>query len=295
MGREHRRNKTLAGIDVSTYTAHELKAIVRDILAEKIHGITFSPYLEGQGPGTQISAAQIRARLSIIQPYVNWVRTFSCTEGNELIPRIAHELGLKTMVGVWLDDDHKHNAMELSNAIKVAGAGHADLLAVGNEVLLRDEMSAVQLIDYINQARQGAPGVPVGYVDAYFKFVNHPQVSDACDVIFANCYPFWEGYAAEHALVYIKEMYRLATVAAKGKPVVISETGWPNMGTPEREAVPSFENAIRYFINVYQWADDEEIDVIYFSAFDEAWKIAAEGDVGAYWGLWDKDGIPKYV
>ena len=114
-------------------------------------------------------------------------------------------------------------------------------------------------------------------------------------MILANCYPFWEGIAAEHALVYMKEMYRLATVAANGKPVIISETGWPNVGTPERGAVPSYANAIRYFINAYQWAEEEEIDIIYFSAFDEAWKIAIEGDVGAFWGLWDKDGALKYV
>ena len=74
----------------------------------------------------------------------------------------------------------------------------------------------------------------VGYVDAYFKFEDHPQVSDACDVIFANCYPFWEGYPAEHALVYMKDMYRRAVNAAKGKKVIISETGWPNLGTVAR-------------------------------------------------------------
>jgi exo-beta-1,3-glucanase (GH17 family) len=284
----------LAGIDIDAYTIDELQEIARDILEEKIYGIAFSPYLEGQGPGTQISAAQIRQRLSIVQPCVDLVRTFSCTEGNELIPKIAVELGLKTMVGVWLDDDHDHNALELNNAIEIARAGYADLLAVGNEVLLRNEMSDAELIDYIKRAKKGAPGVAVGYVDAYFEFVAHPQVSDVCDVIFANCYPYWEGIGAEHALVYMKEMYRLATVAARGKPVIISETGWPNIGTPERGAVPSFDNAIRYFINAYQWAEQEEIDIIYFSAFDEAWKIEKEGDVGAYWGLWDKDGNLKY-
>lgn len=295
MGKEHRWNKSLAGVDVSAYSIDELKALVRDILAEKIYGIAFSPYVEGQAPGTQLSASQIYQRLSIVQPYVSLVRTFSCTEGNELIPQIAAGLGLKTMVGVWLDDDHEHNAIELNNALEVARAGHADVLAIGNEVLLRNEMSEAELIGYIERARQGAPGVTIGYVDAYFKFVAHPQVSDACDVILANCYPFWEGIAAEHSLIYMKEMYRLAASAAKGKPVIISETGWPNIGTSERNAVPSFANAIRYFINAYQWADEEEIDIIYFSAFDEAWKIASEGDVGAYWGLWDKDGVPKYA
>lgn len=294
MGIAHRLNKTLSGIDVTAYTTDELKAFVRDILDEKIYGIAFSPYLEGQGPGSHISAAQIRERLRIIQPYVNWVRTFSCTDGNELIPAIAAEMGLKTLVGVWLDDDHAHNEIELARALEITRAGHADQLAIGNEVLLRDEMTESELIGYIKRAREGAPNVPVGYVDAYFKFLVHPQVSAACDIIFANCYPFWEGYPAEHALLYMKEMYRLATLAAQGKPVIISETGWPNLGTPEGDAMPSFENAMRYFINAYSWAEEEAIDIIYFAAFDEAWKTSAEGDVGAFWGLWDKDGNLKY-
>lgn len=287
--------KTLAGIDIAGYSIAELKELVRGILARKIHGIAFSPYVAGQGPGTQITAAQIRERLSIVQPYVDWVRTFSCTEGNELIPQIAVECGLKTIVGVWLNDDHDDNEIELKNAIEISRAGHADLLAVGNEVLLRDEMSESRLVDYIERARKGTPGVPVGYVDAYFKFVDHPQVTNACDVVFANCYPFWEGYPAEHSLVYMKDMYRRAVFAAKGKPVIISETGWPNLGTPVGGAVPSYENALRHFINAYQWAEEEGISIVYFSAFDEPWKTAGEGDVGAYWGLWDKDGNPKYV
>lgn len=296
MSNKYNNFRSLAGIDIANYTIDELKALVSGLLTQKIHGICFSPYVEGQGPGTQIGEAQIRERLEVIRPYVNWVRTFSCTKGNELIPRIAAECGLKTMVGVWLDEDREHNEIELHNALEVAQAGCADLLAVGNEVLLRDEMPEHELIDMIKRAQKGAPDVAVGYVDAYYLFENHPRVSDACDVIFANCYPFWEGYPAEHALVYMKDMYRRSVNVAQGKKVIISETGWPNLGSLTRgTAVPSFENAIRYFINAYQWAEQEGIDIFYFSAFDETWKIADEGDVGAYWGLWDKDGNLKYA
>lgn len=295
MSNQYYRYKSLAGINIANYTVDELKALVASLLEQKIHGVSFSPYTEGQGPSTQISEAQIRERMEIIRPYVKWIRSFSCTDGNELIPKVAKEMGLKTMVGVWIDGEEETNEEELANGIEVAQAGYVDLLAVGNEVLLRDEMGEDQLIEYMMRAKAGAAGVPVGYVDAYFKFVNHPRVSEACDVVFANCYPFWEGYPAEHALVYMKEMYRQAVYAAEGKRVVISETGWPNMGTAERGSVPSFENAIRYFINAYQWAEEEGIEIFYFSSFDETWKIEEEGDVGAYWGLWDKDGNLKYV
>ncbi|MFK8054317.1 MAG: glycosyl hydrolase family 17 protein [Woeseiaceae bacterium] len=295
MSNLYQRKLALAGIDFSGMGKQDLQRLVRELLETGIHGISFSPYIEGQGPGTQISEQQIRDRLSVISSHVRSVRSFSCTDGHELIPAIAKAEGLKTMVGAWLDDDREHNALEIENAIAVGQAGHADILAVGNEVLLRGEMTEDELIDYIETVKQACPGVPVGYVDAYFEFVDHPRVSDACDVILANCYPFWEGCPVEHALLYMKEMYRKAQYAAKGKPVIISETGWPNIGTPTDGAEPSYENAIRYFLNTFKWAEEDNIDVFYFSAFDEAWKVADEGDVGAYWGIWDSDGKPKYT
>ena len=294
MSNHYKRRLSLSGIDVSTLTAADLRNLVRKILESKIHGLSFSPYIEGQGPGTLITDAQIRQRLEIIVPYVRWIRSFSCTEGHELIPAIAREKGIKTMVGIWLDDDREHNELELANAIGIANEGHADILAVGNEVLLRGDLSEDELLDYMRRVKEGAPGVDVGYVDAYFKFVDHPRVTDACDVLLANCYPFWEGCPAEHALLYMKDMYRRVEGIANGKRVIVSETGWPNIGSAEGAAVPSFENAIKYFVDTCRWAEEEGIEIFYFSSFDESWKVGAEGDVGAYWGLWDKDGHPKF-
>ena len=294
-GSNYNHRMALSGLDLSGLSEKELNAIVRKILEDKIHGISFSPYITGQELGTIIGEAQIRERLSIILPYISSVRSFSCTEGNELIPAIAKENGLSTMVGVWLGDDLEKNEEELANGIKVGQAGHADILAIGNEVLLREDLSEDQLIDYINRAKAACPGVEVGYVDAYYEFTNHPRVTEACDVILANCYPFWEGCPAEYALLYMKEMYQQAKTAANGKRVVVSETGWSDRGTAFEGSQPGYENAVKYFINAYKWAEEQDIEIFYFSSFDEDWKVAAEGDVGAYWGLWDKDGNLKYA
>jgi exo-beta-1,3-glucanase (GH17 family) len=294
MSNYYKRRLSLAGIDVSNLSTDDLRALVRKILESKIHGLSFSPYIEGQGPKTIIEDAQIRDRLAVIEPYVRWIRSFSCTEGHELIPAIAKEKGLQTMVGVWLDDDREHNELEFENAIRIANEGHVDILAVGNEVLLRGDLTEDELLDYLRRAKEAAPGVDVGYVDAYFEFVDHPRITDACDVLLANCYPFWEGCPAEHALLYMKDMYRRVRSVANGKRVIVSETGWPNIGSAEGAAVPSFENAIKYFVDTCRWAEDEGVEIFYFSSFDESWKVGAEGDVGAYWGLWDKDGNPKY-
>lgn len=295
MTNTYKRKLSLSGVDVSGLSTDELRGLVRQILERRIHGLSFSPYTEGQGPGTVIDEDQIRQRLAVIEPHVRWIRTFSCTEGHELIPAIAREKGLKTLVGVWLDDDRKHNDLELANAIRLGKEGHVDILGVGNEVLLRGDLTEDELLDYIAQAKAALPDVEVGYVDAYFEFADHPRIADACDVLLANCYPFWEECPAEHALLYMKEMYRRAQSAAPGKRVIISETGWPNIGTAEGAAVPSLENAIKYFVDTFRWAETEGIEVFYFSSFDESWKVGTEGDVGAFWGIWDKDGLSKYT
>ncbi len=285
---------SLLGEDLSSNTPDELKALFRKYLENGLHGLCFSSYLEGQAPGSIIGMDQIRERMGIIKPYTRWIRTFSCTDGNELIPVVAKENGLKVMAGAWLGEDREKNEMEIENLVRVAKDGNADLLAVGNEVLYRDELNEEELLDYINRVKKLLPGAPVGYVDAYYEFINRPAITEACEVIFTNCYPFWEGCHIDYSLLYMKNMYYSVLQAAKGKRVVISETGWPNIGTAFEASEPSTVNALRYFINTQKWSLGENIEIMYFTSFDESWKIDAEGDVGAYWGLWDKDGKLKY-
>lgn len=286
---------SLAGGDFRKKTASDISMQFGEIFEGGVHGMCFSPYLEDQKPGDLITEEQIREKLKIIRPYTKWVRIFSSTDGNEQIAKIAHEYGLKTMVGAWIGKDQEVNEKEIKNVIKIAQAGYADIVAVGNEVMLREDISEEALINYINRVKKDIPGVPVGYVDAYYEFGDRPKISEVCDVILANCYPFWEGCALEHSLLYMKDMFARATKAANGKKVIISETGWPNIGTKFWGATPSRENAIKYFINTYNWAKEDNIEIFYFSTFDEAWKVEDEGDVGAYWGLWDKNGNQKYA
>lgn len=294
MSKSESRQSFLSGKDVSNLSKTEKDSAFLKILKNGIHGVSFSVYLEDQKPGSIVSKEQIESRMKIIQPYVKWVRSFSCIDGNENIPAIAHKYGLKTLVGAWLGSDKKKNENEIEGVIEAAREGNADIVAVGNEVLLRGDLTEEEVIKYIQKVKKEITNIPVGYVDAYYEFVNHPRISRLCDVIMANCYPFWEGFPIEHSLAYLKNMYHLAVNAANGKKVIISETGWPNLGSPDRDAVPSYENALRYFIDAYTWANQEKVDVFYFSSFDETWKIDTEGDVGAYWGLWDKNGNLKY-
>ena len=285
---------SLTGIDSASITSDQLHRYFNANLTKGIHGIGFSAYEEGQKPGDELRLDQVERRMAILKPSIQWVRSFSCTQGNELIPTVAKKMGIKTLVGAWLGDDLEKNELEIEGLIKLAKEGYVDIAAVGNEVMYRKELTEEQLLGYIQRVKEAIPQIPVGYVDAYYEFEDRPAITETCDVILANCYPFWEGCAIEYSLLYMKDMYRRTQKVAAGKKVIITETGWPNQGENFYGAEPSQENALRYFLNTQQWSREEDIDIFYFSSFDESWKVGAEGDVGAFWGLWDKDEQLKY-
>lgn len=275
-------------------TEEGLANLFTEILQNGVHGFCFSLYEEGQKPGDIISEAQVRRRMEILKPHTQWVRSFSCTEGNEWIPKVAKEYGIKTLVGAWLGNDAEINKREVEGLIKLAKDGYVDIAAVGNEVLYRNDLNEAELLQFIQQVKNEIPHVPVGYVDAYYEFTQHPRITQLCDVILCNCYPFWEGCPFEHSLAHMQQMHQQAKQAANGKPVIITETGWPSEGENTKGAQPSMQSARDYFINTQIWAANEDIPVFYFSSFDESWKVGAEGTVGAYWGIWDKNEKLKF-
>ena len=286
---------SLAGADINQLTESELKTYCKELLKNKIHGICFSVYDENQKPGDDISDEQILKKLEIIKPHVKWIRTFSCSDENMRIPILAKELGFKTLVGAWLGKDLDKNQIEVNKLIELCNDGYIDVAAVGNEVMYRKELSEEKLIEYIKYVKSKIKTkVPVGYVDAYYEFSSRPSITDACDVILTNCYPYWEGCNIDYSLIYMKQMFYHARDVANGKRVIITETGWPSKGSSLKGADPSNKNFLKYFINVQKWSIEEDIEMFYFSSFDESWKIDSEGDVGAFWGIWNSDTKSKF-
>ena len=280
--------------ELNTKSVTELKALYSEILNNGLHGLCFSPYLENQKAGDILSADQIRRRLDIITTHTNWIRTFSCTEGNELIPEIAHQKGLKTIVGAWISNDKARNEKEIEALIKLAKSGLVDIAAVGNEVLHREEISEQELIGYINRVKEAVPNISVSYVDAYYQFLDKPNLISSCDLLLVNFYPFWEGANVDFTTSYLQNMMEVTKNVAQGKKIIISETGWPSKGETVEEAIPSEINAMKYFVSSQKWAKNNNIELFHFSSFDESWKALQEGTVGTAWGIWDKNEKLKF-
>ena len=69
MSNLYQKKMPLAGLDVDGLSVDQLKALVRQVLDAGIHGLCFSPYVEGQGPGDPVTEAQTRGRLAIVRPF----------------------------------------------------------------------------------------------------------------------------------------------------------------------------------------------------------------------------------
>ena len=278
------------GIDLSNYSLEELKTLWRKAVKEGMHGICFSMYEDGQKPGDNISIEQVERRVKILKPHTTAIRSFSCIEGNEFVPMVSKAYSLKTLVGAWLSDDREDNEQEIEGLIALAKQGYVDVAAVGNEVLYRNDLSLEELLVYIKRVREALAGldIPVGYVDAYYEFSRHPELVAHTDIVLANLYPYWEGCPIEYALGHMQAMYGQVVDAAQGKPILITETGWPSQGGNLKGAYAGEAAAMKYFIDTMAWTKKNNIPIFYFSSFDESWKTGDEGDVGAYWGLWDK-------
>lgn len=262
----------------------------------KLDGLDFSPYMAGQSPnwgGTWISEEQIQQRLSIVGPHTKWIRTFGCGDGLEQTGKIAHKMGLKVAMGAWIGKDLTVNQTKLNCVIQQAKLGYADMVVVGSEVLLRNDVSYEQLVTYIQTVRQQIPaGIPITYGDVYGMWFTYPNLANEVDLIFANIYPFWEGFPVEQALAVTDHYYNLLVTKFPGKTVNISEAGWPSCGNYS-ESVGSVENEAKYFNQLISWEKAKNITLFYFSAFDEEWKAWNEGLQGQCWGLWNQDGAIK--
>lgn len=272
----------------------ELKALFSETLNNGLHGLCFSAYVDNQKVGDILSESQIKRRIDIIAPYSKWVRSFSCTEGNELIPEIAKQKGLKTIVGAWISNDKARNEKEIDALVALAKSGLVDIAVVGNEVLHRNEISEQELVTYINRVKVALPNIPVSYVDAYYQFLDRPNLISTCDVLLVNFYPFWEGASIDYATTYLQNMYEVTKNIGQGKKIIISETGWPSKGETVDEAIPTEVNAMKYFISSQEWAKNNNIELFHFSSFDEPWKVVQEGTVGTAWGIWDENEKLKF-
>jgi exo-beta-1,3-glucanase (GH17 family) len=258
-------------------------------------GLAYGPAHTGQDPTRGIfpSSEEIQADMPTLASLTHYIRTYGSTGPAEAIIQAAEAAHLCVASGIWLGSDPAANTMEMMAGEQLASNRAVYAIIVGNEVLLRGDLSEGQLRSDIEQVRAKlGRAVPITTADTYDEWLAHPALAQDVDFITVNIYPFWQGISIDSAIQALDQAYTQVEKAFPHKSIVIGETGWPSAGPPHGAAVPSAQNQARYLRAFISWAQSHQVQYFYFEAFDEAWKTN-EGGVGTHWGLYQQDGQVK--
>jgi glucan endo-1,3-beta-D-glucosidase len=198
---------------------------------------------------------------------------------NTVISAVPAAIATNTtlLLGLWASqgqDSFNNEITALKNAINQYGSAFADLvvgIAVGSEDLYRISPTGIAansgagqspdvVASYIAQVKAAIAGTAlsaklVGHVDTWNSYTNssNAAVVAASDFLGLDEYPYYENTnvnSVNNASNLFFAAYDRVAAIAGGKPIWITETGWPTSGPTENLAVPSVANAETYWKSV---------------------------------------------
>ncbi|MGV6872752.1 glycoside hydrolase family 17 protein [Pseudochelatococcus sp. B33] len=272
------------------------------VAGEKLQCVSYAPFRGKQSPldfDTVITPQQIEEDLARLAAITDCVRTYSIERGLDRVPEIARRHGLKVLQGIWLGGDAAHTATEIGVGVTLAQQ-HSDViigLVVGNEVLLRGEMSSQDIAATIRRIKARV-NVPVTYADVWEFWLRHQELQNVVDFVTVHILPYWEDFpvAAEDAGRHIDSIREQVARMFPSKEILIGETGWPSAGRMREGALPSPSAQARALHDILTIAHQKNYRVNAIEAFDQPWKRQLEGTVGGHWGLLDGNSrAPKFA
>ena len=164
--------------------------------AAKLLCVSYAPFRDAQTPlvsDTQIPPEQIAQDLAQLAKISNCVRTYSIENGLDRVPEFAAKVGLTVIQGIWLGSNRLKNLAQISVAVALAKEypGVITSLVVGNEVLLRGEMTTPDLVATIRSVKAQVT-IPVTYADVWEYWLRNREIYDAVDFVTIHILPYWE-------------------------------------------------------------------------------------------------------
>ncbi len=259
----------------------------------KLQCVSYAPFRGAQtplDPTTQVPPEQIAEDLAQLVKISDCVRTYSIENGLDQVPGLAAKVGIKVIQGIWLGSNRLKNLEQITTAVRLTKEypGVVTALVVGNEVLLRGEMTTADLAATIRSVKSQVT-VPVTYADVWEYWLRNREIYDAVDFVTIHILPYWEDFPirAKFAAPHVNSIRQQMAIAFPGKEILIGETGWPSEGRMREGALPSRTNQARVVSEILSLAKQENFRVNLIEAYDQPWKRRLEGTVGGYWGFID--------
>ncbi len=267
----------------------------------KVYCVSYAPFRDDQDPlveTTHVDAQQIDEDLTLLSRYTNCVRTYSIENGQDQIAAIAQRHGMKVLQGIWLSNNAERNRRQISTVVALAKKypDAISAIVVGNEVLLRGDLSVTDLESLIREVKAQV-AQPVTYADVWEYWLRYSDLANAVDFVTIHILPYWEDFPlpASLAAAHVDAIRKRVADAIPNKEIVIGEFGWPSEGRMREAALPSPSNQARVIEETLALAQRENFRANVIEAFDQPWKRQLEGATGGYWGIFDRAGqAPKF-
>lgn len=260
-----------------------------------VQGFAYSGFQIGQSPLTQTfpTTDQLIRDLRILNTYTDRIRTYGAVENPEVVA-LAGVVGLKVTAGAWLGPDLDSNERELKTLLaKSELYPNIDRLIIGNEVLLRNDLTVEELTAYLDRVK-AQTSHPISTAEPWHVWIKNPKLVKHVDFIAVHLLPYHEGVPVEEAVDYTIQRYNELMEAFPRKKIVITEVGWPSRGPAIGASVASQVNQARFVREFLAKTAYKNYDYYLMEAIDQPWKVDIEGWAGPYWGMLDGERKPKY-
>jgi len=258
----------------------------------KIESLSYTPYFGYERE--VLSAEKIKKDIELLSDVTKRIRTYSSKDA-EIILEATSKIVMPIDLGIWVGVDLKQNDLEIQRALRLLKQypDNIENIVMGNEVLLRKDVTASALFSYIDLMK-GFTDKPITTAETWDIWRKVPELAQHVDFITLHILPYWEKIPIENLDLFIEERYSINKNIFPNKEIHIGEMGWPSHGYNNMDSVPGLENqvtAIRRFINLakkHNWS----YNII--EAFDQPWKGYHEGNIGQYWGIFNAERKLKF-
>lgn len=269
-----------------------------DVPGGHLQCLSYTPAAGSESPLTatkglfKVPDGMIERDLEILSQYTDCIRTYSMLGDQGKAMKAAADAGIKVLVGIWIGDNDKRNALEIDRALELASQYPQAVRAivVGNEVLLRREMTGERLAAIIESVK-ARTSFPVTYADIYTFWKRNPVVGEAVDLVTVHVLPYWDDphpVTIDEVQAHARKIIEDTQALFPNKTVQIGEIGWPSAGRTRSGAVPTLVNEARFVREFAAQAASIGVPYNLIEAIDQPWKRVPEGTVGGYWGVLDE-------
>jgi exo-beta-1,3-glucanase (GH17 family) len=259
--------------------------------SSSLYGVTFTGH---NSDGSCMPSKEVAKSIHSMKSHgIKNIRTYSqeCDQLDAILKAIKKEGGMTVLAAVWLDGSSK-DEQEISKlkAVLAKNKGNSAIsgILVGNEVVFSGGMSASTLINKIKAVKKFARGFKVGTADITTSFSK--ELIAVSDFLAVNIHPFFGGVTESDAMSNLNAQVSNFKKTAGSKEILVTETGWPTVGSSNQKSKPSTSNAEKYVSALSK----SKLKYYYFEWQDSEWKDGGQYNIEKHFGLINSNGKFKF-